>query len=333
MSIDAEFASDIPIDLAIRAHSGISFSPESRGQSAVMDYANTLAQDHEALLALAIQNSTADLLPTEFERYRDGYKKRFTQYLHANSRCVSWMIAGPSNFPVRRMEKRNAVVHRRLTDLIEFRERALSAIRKTLVPSARPIMTGDADASDRLKAKIEEAEREHAQMLAINTAHKKFVKNPESLETAGLNENEKNAVRNYKPAYSWEPHPFAPYQFQNSSANIRRMKERLEHITKIKSAAGFEAQGEHAKLCDCPDENRVKLFFDGKPSEEVRSRLKSCGFRWAPSEGCWKAYRNQGTYDFAKREAGCSEEVLKVAVYAARDKKNSEMQNEKGATV
>jgi hypothetical protein len=40
-------------------------------------------------------------------------------------------------------------------------------------------------------------------------------------------------------------------------------------------------------------DNRVKLTFPGKPSDAVRSELKSSGFRWAPSEGVWQ--RNAGS--------------------------------------
>ena len=33
---------------------------------------------------------------------------------------------------------------------------------------------------------------------------------------------------------------------------------------------------------------RLKLFFDGKPSSDIRDALKSNGFRWAPGSGCWQ---------------------------------------------
>lgn len=35
------------------------------------------------------------------------------------------------------------------------------------------------------------------------------------------------------------------------------------------------------------DTNRINLFFDGKPEEEVRRVLKANGFRWSPSYSCW----------------------------------------------
>lgn len=35
------------------------------------------------------------------------------------------------------------------------------------------------------------------------------------------------------------------------------------------------------------DNNRINLYFDGKPEEEVRNVLKHNGFRWSPAFTCW----------------------------------------------
>ena len=33
---------------------------------------------------------------------------------------------------------------------------------------------------------------------------------------------------------------------------------------------------------------RIQFIFDGKPDAEIRTILKSNGFRWAPSQGAWQ---------------------------------------------
>jgi hypothetical protein len=316
-----QFINDIPQSLAQAAYSGTSFTPEKRGESTRQEYAQTLASDYSTLLELAQKNGTLELLPEEFERYREGYSKRYRTYLASSSRCVSTMIAGPSNFPAARMNKRAEVAHKRLTDFLEFRERALDAIRKTLCPGLRPIMSGDSDAVERLREKIAEAETMQSRMKSANLVVRKYIKKDHSVgitELVAQGFSESSAAKLFEPDFCGR-YGFPDYALTNNNANIRRMKERLEQISKAKAATGFEAHGENARLEDCPSENRVRLFYSGKPSEEIRSRLKSMGFRWSPTLGCWQAYRHQHTYDFAKKEAGISEETVKAALTAARE--------------
>ena len=44
------------------------------------------------------------------------------------------------------------------------------------------------------------------------------------------------------------------------------------------------------KIVDNIEENRVQIFFPGKPEQEMRTKLKRHGFRWTPNNGCWQSY-------------------------------------------
>src|ERR1039457_6263300 len=101
------FINDIPRDIAYRANMGTSFVPEQRGETERNEYASTLAADFEMLLKHAPTETKRAILEPEFARYREGYKSPSLAYLHSKGRCRSSMITGPSNFPVRRNEKRN----------------------------------------------------------------------------------------------------------------------------------------------------------------------------------------------------------------------------------
>jgi hypothetical protein len=299
------YAIDIPTELARAAYSGVSFTPEKRAQQVQDGYNATLQSDLANLQKLIVNKpEMVATLAAEFERYRQGYRDRYLKKLASDSRCMSWMITGRANFPVRQMEKRNNIAHKRLTELLEFRKRALAVIRKTLCPELRPIMSGDSDAVERLKEKIEAAEKLQAEMKAVNAAHKAFLKNPASLDASLLSDALKAKIRAYKPQYSWEPHPIAPFEMTNNNANIRRMKGRLVEVGRNQAIEATEAEGEHARMEDCPADNRVRLFFPGKPSPEVRDRLKASGFRWTPTLGCWQAYRHEHTRQAALREVG-----------------------------
>lgn len=310
-----QFKSDIPLETARQAYSGVSFSPERRADQERDGYAAQMAADYQTLEKL-IKNKPdmAATLAAEFERYRQGYRQRLLKKLHSDSRCVSWMIAGPSNFPVRRMEKRNNVAHKRLTELVEFRERALAAITKTLCPELRPIMAGDSDAVSRLQEEIAKAEKMQAIFKEVNAAIRQNRKDGESAQIQAVAEvfRAANCTKQDPEVYARELLKpdfcgrigFASFELTNNGANIRRMKQRLESLQRAKAQPVQEAQGANARYEDCPPDNRVRLFFPGKPSAEVRSRLKSNGFRWSPTIGAWQAYRNSNTLSVAKAEAG-----------------------------
>lgn len=303
------FENDIPRDLAQAAHAGTSFVPEERAGQERAGYAATLAGDWERLSKLATTEEKRAALVGEFARYREGYARRTRAYLASRSRCLSTMIAGPSRFPVRRMEKRNAVADRRCSELLEFRERALHAIRKALCPELAPIMAGDADAVERLEAKIAKAEAMQERMRAANAAIRKHAKaGPEAQVFAlvALGFSEGLARRAIEPD-ELRRVGFPSYELTNNGANIRRMKERLAQVERAKATPETVREGAAARLEDCPPDNRVRLYFPGKPAAEVRETLKRSGFRWAPSIMAWQAYRNHGTLLLARKVAGVSE--------------------------
>ena len=170
-----DFSADIPLELAIRAHSGTSHSPERRGESEVSGYAQTLSADFAEFTAHAEKHGNADQLAELFPNYRDAYKRCTLAHLSAKSRCISTMIAGGSNFPVRRAENANATEHRRLEDVLTCRKLWRKRILKAIVPNTDgPIMSGDADAVERLKAEIQDLEAKQARMKGTNAAIRKL---------------------------------------------------------------------------------------------------------------------------------------------------------------
>lgn len=298
------FRSDIPLSSAVAAHYGTSWVPEKRGQSEQSEYADTLAADYQQFLAAAQRGQTLDLVDGEFVRYRAGYRKRYLAYLHSRSRCVSTFIAGPSNFPARRMNKRADIAHKRLDELLEFRARAKRVILRTLRPDLAPIMSSDADALDRLEAKIAKAENLQQRMRAANKVVKKKKLTDEQKIVALVAQGfaESIARELLKPDFAGRT-GFADYQLSNNNANIRRMKQRVEEITERRQINDSEIANDETgiRFEDAPSDNRVRLYFPDKPAAEIRARLKAHAFRWTPSLGCWQAFRNYRATEFAKK--------------------------------
>lgn len=83
---------------------------------------------------------------------------------------------------------------------------------------------------------------------------------------------------------------FAPYKLRNNNANISRIKKRIAQLEKTACKPTSEMTVNGIRLMENTEANRVQLSFPGKPSEEVRKKLKRSGFRWSPCEGAWQRH-------------------------------------------
>lgn len=299
----AALAEDIPLALATAAHLGTSMTPDTRGAQERANYVAMLLADLANLEPLATTDDKLGLLFTEFERYRRGLRGRWLAHLQARSRCLSVLVTGPSRFPTRRNHKRNATADCRARELIDFRHSALAAIRKRLTPELQPIFSGDGDAVERLRAKLIGLERQQLRMRQVNAAIRHHKKDGQQAQVRALVElglGEQLAVTLLEPDFLGRV-GYADYELKNNGAQIRATKVRLAQVASAKAepvSSATSADG-GIQLEDCPADNRVRLFFAGKPDASTRAALKQHGFRWAPSLGCWQAYRNTRALSFA----------------------------------
>lgn len=165
------------------------------------------------------------------------------------------------------------------------------------------ISSDDPEAVTKLLAQIEQAETTQARMVAANKA----VRKSDRVELAAQGFSEARIGQLFTPDFCGRI-GFANFELTNNSANIRRMKQRVEQLRaehaqrkpdstpllKIATPEGVTIE-ENAEM------NRLQIFFPGKPSDEIRARLKSNGFRWSPNAGAWQRQLNNGARWAAKR--------------------------------
>lgn len=295
------YLKDIDWNTFYWAYCGTSFDPEKRGESCRREYAETLAEIYKELEAEAEKGGTSHLLAEEWERFHSGYSKRYKDWLNSKSRCMSVMIAGPSNFPVRQQEKRGNIERRRGDEITEYQKRAITAIKRTLRPELAPIMTGDADALERLTEKLATAEKNQEDMKTINA----FMRKEKDTEKRIQFLKDKGISGDFLKQFYIDGDGVPRFSLTNNGAEIRRLKGRIEEIKRNHEKKEEEAtSGNGIKFISCPAENRVRLFFPGKPSPEIITDLKKSGFRWTPSLGCWQAYCKPWNITKAKQLAG-----------------------------
>lgn len=298
---------DIPQETAKNAFYATSFDPEKRGAQAIEDYVHTLSTD------IAEFENLAEKIGAEFPaeligEYREGYKTRTLAWLSAASRCMSSMITGPARFPTERNRKRVEAEFKRIEERSDYRAYMRKKILNKIHPTERAaIFSGDENAVERLEEKIAKLEANQERMKSANVAIKKNASAEESEKIAALVElgfNHEQSVELLKPN-CFGGIGFADFSLRNNNANIRRLKMRLVNVKRLKAATPVApiVADDGTRVEDCPAENRVRIFFNGKPESDVRNDLKHGGFRWTPSLGCWQAYRNSHSLEKAKKFA------------------------------
>jgi hypothetical protein len=83
---------------------------------------------------------------------------------------------------------------------------------------------------------------------------------------------------------------FASYTLSNNNQNINRLKKRLKSLEDLEQMENQEFVYDFAKVIVNTDDNRVEIYFDAKPDDDFRKKLKSNGFRWTRSKGAWQKH-------------------------------------------
>ena len=171
-----------------------------------------------------------------------------------------------------------------------YKQKAASAA------SNHAIFSDDPEAVAKLKEKIAGLEKLQEIMKAAN----KIINRKAGKKEEKITELESLKIPN--PARLLEPDfcgrlGFPSYALTNNNANLRTAKQRLEQLQKQEAQETTEKEINGIRIVDNVEDNRLQIFFPSKPSEEIRGKLKSWGFRWSPMVGAWQRHRsNAATY-------------------------------------
>lgn len=157
------------------------------------------------------------------------------------------------------------------------------------------ISSDDPEAVQKIKAELEKLEEKQGRM---KTANKHLRKNDNvALLSMGYSEQLISELK--KPDFAGRT-GYADYAITNNGANIRRLKKRIEELTARAGDTTSEQTINGVRILDNVEDNRLQLFFPGKPEEEVRKKLKASGFRWSPYAGAWQRQRSNAAMYLAQ---------------------------------
>lgn len=267
------------------AHDMMSMRDYSEG-STTAEYRSAVDKAYD------IADRVAEKKPEEAERaYRlaERYSKKMAEYYNKESSigmmCPSILISGGSNFPVRKKEKQVAAWERN-HQFYEYVQGILTKIENILY-GREIIKSDDERAIEKLEEKLEDMKNLQEQMKAANKAIR--LKDTEAgndlLREMGYSEEAITELR--KPDFCGRV-GYPDYELSNNNANIHRVEERLKSLKAAKERGSSEQEYKTFKVVENTEAMRYQIIFDGKPEADVRTLLKSNGFKWAPSQGAWQ---------------------------------------------
>ena len=216
----------------------------------------------------------------EAQRYINYSSRKFAEYTNKDNeiscRCPSVMIAGPANFPVKKKQKQVAAWEANRKNYIS-KDDAKLKLRYILL-AEHPISGADPDAIEKLTKKLERLQEEHKEHLAANKKAAAEVKAGRASYAYGT----------FGSVTTNDGKELPTYFTDNESAEIRRIKGRIEQLQKQKENPAKTENGEGWSLYEDTDAGRICFEFDCKPAQEIINTLKSNGFRWSPSRKRWQ---------------------------------------------
>jgi hypothetical protein len=241
--------------------------------------------------------------------WRALVKEQYTAQASFQASNTPWFIAGPANYNSRRYNKRLDAAENKYKDFEEKKERFIKNTVDMLKKAATPEMQvkiwregrqgyGETIAADDPLA-VEKMEAHIANLKEIHEIELKanawIRKNGKAAGCPVLSEKMQKEVDADLARFPYRVHKY--FFTDQNQANIRNKCQRLEQLKKARAIVEEEkAEGlklgtfekEGLRMENNHEAARIQLFFDGKPDEETRARLKASGFRWSPRFGAWQ---------------------------------------------
>ena len=227
----------------------------------------------------------------------DLYARKLAENLNEGyriaSRVPSLLIAGGAGISGGKKQKQAEVGQRNNQKWQEI-QGILEKIRSTGMGG---ISTDRENALELLEEKLRGRETRQEKMRSANAYYRKHgtLEGCEALSPSEIHSRMKFMEE------MLQPKPYPTYSMANNSAEIRRLKKRIEELKRNREVGfcGWEFAGGRAETNQ--EYNRLQLFFDEKPSLEQRGLLRRTGFHWAASAGAWQRQLNWNAIRAAER--------------------------------
>ena len=235
------------------------------------------------------------------DRYARKLAENINQCNLIDARVPSILIAGGSNFPVRKKEKQNAARDKNMGEYMQI-EGLLDKVRSTGMGG---ISADDDRAVEKLEAKLAGLEAMQEEMKTVNAYYRKH----KTLRGyARLTAEQADAIT-APEAFSIKLYgkPYGDFELSSLRGKIKRGQARLADLDKLQTAAqqpDNTTKFDGGEIVRNAEENRLQILFDEIPDADTRDALKSNGFRWSPRNKAWQRQLTQNAEYAARRVLG-----------------------------
>jgi hypothetical protein len=298
---------ELNYDLARRAHEGTSFTPDKRARAEQQAFADDVNGFYAEMIAICTTDGQRALLDAEIARYKQNYLDRYSAMLQSQSRCVSTMIAGPANFPTRRMHKYGTWADNKRDAFLEWRNRARPAVKQAILDARTP----EEKASDQWLALEKELSRSLIAIREIDEGNSPFTRSAFVNSIVGKVERlaEGGEVEIVDKALAL----IAAYNDQHKKPAITKQYKFWTFTDIAESKASALAspkadellyKSDHVQVVVNQRTDRVQIVFDDIPPPEMRQKMKSSGWNWSRTEGAWQRKITENAKYSAKQIIG-----------------------------
>ncbi len=189
------------------------------------------------------------------------------------------------------------------------------------IPMGQPILTGH-HSEHRHRKDLARMDRQMSRAIDATTEAKRLERKAETYGTHGVSSDDPEAVAKLREKLAkleaqretYKAHnrkarkegaeKLPAYVLSNLGANIRRYRQRIEALeTTTQRPVAADVVGDGFRIVEDKDDNRVRFYFDERPSKEVCRKMRATGFKWARSVGAWQRQLNNAGIYAAERMA------------------------------
>lgn len=245
-----------------------------------------------------------DKLDGLLDRYARRLAAYYNDYYRNEAACPSILISGGSNFPVRKKEKQNS---RRETLMHEYNE-IQGILSKIKSVGTGPIDPTDPHAREMLTDRLQRLQSTLDRGKAMNAhyrKHKTMKGFPDMTDETAAKMDE--AISR---APSFAQTPFPDFELASLRGKIKRTQEnlsKLDGLEQHKDDAANTLEFDGGKLFLNMEQNRLQILFDEIPGDEIRSALKSHGFKWSRRNEAWQRQLTRNAIYDAKHILGITD--------------------------